>query len=513
MTASVRLMPTRLAAAALTAGVVVAGSAIGTTERVQPIIAAKVVNTSLITDFFGSVGWFVQGAAGSVAIPIDAVVSLPFDALTAIAVAVQHPDYVPSVLSWLVNRYANPAESYPYYTYPWDFKTNALGDIALAFPYPLGPNGTQPGLINGIVDGIANTIGSALSGLPDPAAGAAGADAFWATTAGRILTSVNNLPLAPVWALWDVTDYAGFLPYNVVATIESAIKSPQAIPGLISNLIYGLLGSDAQGGLAGYLIHDLSYPLTTLPGPVGQFATNVVANLQQGLDNLLANLPAPVPPNLLAAKTAAGAAPVSTAAVAGVGAADIPAVTGPSANAVTLAVSGAPDASKSADATKVPDATNVSDTTKVPDATNVSDASKVPDATKAPDNSKSPDAPDASKAPDAPTVPQNKPGEQGGATGTGAPAAGPAAGPEAGDTATAGSTDKPKTTADKVKSGNKVRPGTKAAPSGAAMGNADTSTSTAGSDKPSGGADKPAGGAHPDPSGTSSVTDHAGAAA
>lgn len=504
MTASVRLMPTRLAAAALTAGVVVAGSAIGTTERVQPIIEAKVVNTSLITDFFGSVGWFVQGAAGSVAIPIDAVVSLPFDALTAIAVSVQHPDYVPSVLSWLVNRYANPAESYPYYTYPWDFKTNALGDIALAFPYPLGPSGTQPGLINSIVDGIANTIGGALSGLPDPAAGAAGADAFWATTAGRILTSVNNLPLAPVWALWDVTDYAGFLPYNVVATIESAIKSPQAIPGLISNLIYGLLGSDAQGGLAGYLINDLSYPLTTLPGPVGQFATNVVANLQQGLDNLLANLPAPVPPNVLAAKTAAGAAPVSTAAVTGVGAAGIPAVTGPSVNTVTLAVP---------DATKVPDATNAPDA-KVPDATNATDA-KVPDPTNAPDNSKSPDAPDASKVPDAPAVPQNKPSEQDGAVGTGAPAAGPAGGPAAGDTATAGSTDKPKTTADKVKSGNKVRPGTKAAPSGAATGNPDTSTSTTGSDKPpvSGGINKPAGGAHPDPSSSSSVADHAGAAA
>ncbi|TLH50903.1 hypothetical protein [Mycolicibacterium aubagnense] len=489
-------MPTRLAAAALTAGVVVAGSAIGTTERVQPIIEAKVVNTSLITDFFGSVGWFVQGAASSVAIPIDTVVSLPFDALTAIAVAVQNPGSVPSVLSWLVNRYANPAESYPYYTFPWDFKTNALGDIALAFPYPLGPSGAQPGLINSVVDGIANAIGSALSGLPDPAAGAAGADAFWATTAGRILTSVNNLPMAPVWALWDVADYAGFLPYNVVATIESAIKSPQAIPGLISNLIYGLLGSDAQGGLAGYLIHDLSYPLTTLPGPVGQFATNVVANLQQGLDNLLANLPAPVPPNLLAAKTAAGAAPVSTAAVAGagVGAADIPAVAGPSVNAVTLAVSGAPDA------TKAPDATNVPDAAKAPDVT------KAPDTTKALDNSKSPDAPDASKAPDAPTVPQNKPGEQDGATATG---------PAAGDTGTAGNTDKPKTTADKVKSGNKVRPGTKTAPSGAATGNTDTPTSTTGSDKPpvSGGTDKPAGGAHPDPSGSSSVTDHAGAAA
>ena len=242
MTASVRLMPTKLAAAALAAGVVATGVSIGAAERAVPTIEANVVPTSLITDALAGAGWVVDGLAGSVAIPIEALVSLPFDALTAIAISVQRPDYAPSVLSWLVNRYANPAESYPHYTFPWDFKANAIGNIAFGLPYPLGPSATQLGLINSIADGIANVIGAALGGLPDPTTGVDATDAFWATTPGRIITSLNNVPLAPVWAAWDVVDYVGFLPYNVAATIEAAIKTPQEIPGLLSNLVYGLLG-------------------------------------------------------------------------------------------------------------------------------------------------------------------------------------------------------------------------------------------------------------------------------
>jgi hypothetical protein len=449
-------MPTKLAAAALTAGVVAAGASIGAAERGVPTIKADVVPTSLITDALAGAGWIVDGLAGSVAIPIEAVVSLPFDALTAIAISVQRPDYAPSVLSWLVNRYANPAESYPNYTFPWDFKANAIGNIAFGLPYPVGPSATQPGLINSIADGIANVIGAALGGLPDPATGVAATDAFWATTPGRIVSSLNNVPLAPVWAAWDVVDYVGFLPYNVAATVESAIKNPQDIPGLISNLVYGLLGSDTQGGLAGYLIHDLTYPLTTLPGPVGQFATGVVANLQQGLENLLANLPAPVPPALAstaAAKTVVVSGPAPTAAVHGVTAGDIPAADGPSANSVTLTVAGSPKAPKT------PEAPKTLDTSKAPEAPTAPDSPKAPDASKTQDTAKSQETAN---------TPEAKPDTQG---------------------STAGTPDKK---AGKVKSGNKVRPGTKSAPTGAATGQADKSTTPvsapAGTDKPAGGA-------------------------
>ncbi|SEB23148.1 hypothetical protein SAMN04488580_112138 [Mycobacterium sp. 283mftsu] len=466
MNASVRLMPTKLAAAALAAGVVAAGASIGAAERVVPTIEANVVPTSLITDALAGAGWIVDGLAASVAIPIEAVVSLPFDALTAIAISVQHPAYAPSVLSWLVNRYANPAESYPHYTFPWDFKANAIGNIALGLPYPIGPSTTQLGLINSIADGIANVIGAALGGLPDPSTGVAASDAFWATTPGRIVSSLNNVPLAPVWAAWDVVDYVGFLPYNVAATIESAIKSPQDIPGLVSNLVYGLLGSDTEGGLAGYLIHDLTYPLTTLPGPVGQFATGVVANLQQGLDNLLANLPAPIPPALAstAAAKMAVTGPTPTAAVQGVAAGDIPAVTGPSANTVTLTVADTP---KPADTPKVPDTPKTLDT---PKALDTSKASETPDISKAPESptastdQEAPKAQDTPTAPDASKAPETKPDAQASVTG------------------------KPDKKAGKVKSGNKVRPGTKSAPTGAATGNVDKSTATGGSDKPAGGA-------------------------
>lgn len=468
MTASIRLMPTKLAAAALAAGVVATGVSFGAAERAVPTVEAKVVPTSLITDALAGAGWIVDGLAGSVAIPIEALVSLPFDALTAIAISVQRPDYAPSVLSWLVNRYANPAESYPYYTFPWDFKANAIGNIAFGLPYPVGPSATQPGLINGIADGIANVIGAALGGLPDPATGVAATDAFWATTPGRILTSLNNVPLAPVWAAWDVVDYVGFLPYNVAATIEAAIKTPQEIPGLLSNLVYGLLGSDTEGGLAGNLIGDLSYPLTTLPGPVGQFATALVANIQQGLDNLLANLPMPVPPALAstaAAKTAVVTGPAPTAAVAGVAAGDVPAVDAPSVNTVTLTVSDIP---------KAPGTTKTPDTATTPDAPKMPDTPKTPEAPTTPADPEAPKAPDVPKASDVPKAqdtskaPETTPDTQG---------------------STTGKSDKK---AGKVKSGNKVRPGNKSAQTGAATGRPDTSATPA---SEPGKTDKPAGGA------------------
>lgn len=485
MTASVRLMPTKLAAAALAAGVVATGVSIGAAERAVPTIEASVVPTSLITDALAGAGWVVDGLAGSVAIPIEALVSLPFDALTAIAISVQRPDYAPSVLSWLVNRYANPAESYPHYTFPWDFKANAIGNIAFGLPYPLGPSATQLGLINSIADGIANVIGAALGGLPDPTTGVDATDAFWATTPGRIITSLNNVPLAPVWAAWDVVDYVGFLPYNVAATIEAAIKTPQEIPGLLSNLVYGLLGSDTEGGLAGNLIADLSYPLTTLPGPVGQFATALVANVQQGLDNLLANLPMPVPPALAstaAAKTAVVTGPAPTAAVTGVAAGDIPAVNAPSVNTVTLTVSDTP---KTPDATKTGDATKTPDTAKTPDAAKAPEALDTPKAPEAPATPETPKAPDASKAQDTSKTPETKPDTQGSATG------------------------KPDKKAGKVKSGNKVRPG-KSTQTGTATGQADKPATPA---SETGGTSKPGDGAPTGAPGSNSGADQSGAAA
>ncbi|SHU09588.1 Beta antigen [Mycobacteroides abscessus subsp. abscessus] len=477
MTASIRLMPTKLAAAALAAGVVATGVSIGAADRAVPTVEAKVVPTSLITDALAGAGWIVDGLAGSVAIPIEALVSLPFDALTAIAISVQRPDYAPSVLSWLVNRYANPAESYPHYTFPWDFKANAIGNIAFGLPYPVGPSATQPGLINGIADGIANVIGAALGGLPDPATGVAATDAFWATTPGRILTSLNNVPLAPVWAAWDVVDYVGFLPYNVAATIEAAIKTPQEIPGLLSNLVYGLLGSDTEGGLAGNLIGDLSYPLTTLPGPVGQFATALVANIQQGLDNLLANLPMPVPPALAstaAAKTAVVTGPAPTAAVTGVAAGDVPAVDAASVNTVTLTVSDIP---------KAPGTTKTPDTATTPDAPKMPDTPKTPEAPTTPADPETPKAPDVPKASDVPKAqdtskaPETTPDTQGSTTGKSGKKAG------------------------KVKSGNKVRPGNKSAETSVATGRPDTSATPA---SEPGKTDKPAGGA---PSGSTGSAD------
>ncbi|MUL66479.1 hypothetical protein BOO86_18540 [Mycobacterium sp. CBMA 234] len=496
------MMPTKLAAAGLTAGVIAAGLSIGAAEHVRPTIEVNVANTSAITDVLDRAGWFVDGVAIGAALSFDAVVSLPFDALTVIAITVEHPNFAPSALSWLVNRYVNPADeaSYPYYTYPWDFKTNAVANIAYALPYPLGPSATAPGLINGLADGLANIIGHALAGLPDATDGVDATDAYWGTFNGAMLKSVNNALVAPAWGLRDVASYVGFLPSNVVATIEAAMKSPQNVPGLVSNLVYDLLGSADQYGLAGYLVRDLGHPFTTLPGPVGQFSTNLVANIQHGLENLLANLPTPISPTPVAEKKAAGAMP--TAAVHGVGAGDIPAINGPSANVVTLTVSDTPD---------VP---------KAPETSKVAEAPKAPEAPKVvetPKAAETPKALDIPKAVETPKAPEGKPAAQGDATGTGTPAAGPSAtGHDGGDNAaagTAGKSDKPaeKVKSDKkIKSGNKVQPGTKST-----KGQPDKSTTPGGADKPSTseGADKPAGSGHSDSSGSGSGSDHSGAAA
>jgi hypothetical protein len=441
MNASVRLMPTKFAAAALAAGVVAAGSSIGPigAERALPTIEANVANTSVVTDALYNVGSFIDGVNWGVALPIEAVVSLPFDTLAALAAAVQSPVDAPSALSYLINRYANPSESYVqnfYYTYPWDFKVSAIDDgIAIALPFPLGSSATEQGLIPGIADGIANVIGNALAGLPDPTAGAGATFTFWATPAGGILNSVNNALLAPVLALARVVEYAGFLPYNVEATIESAIQSPQEIPGLVSNLAYGLLGSDAQRGLAGILVNDLSSPLTVLPGAIGQLSTNVVANIQLGLENLLAHLPAPIEPTPLAAVAAKLAAAVPAGADQGVGG-DISAANGPSAKALKLTLPGTRKAAES------------------------------------------------------------KPEAQGGTTDAGAAAAGSSAdGHDGGATAAAGTNEKPVKSAGKVKSGNKVLSGRKSAQGSAATGRVNKSTAPGGTHSDSSGSG--AGSHHP----------------
>ena len=287
MNVAIRPLPTKLAAAVLTAGMVSVGSiAALPPDRALPIESGDVANASVVTDALYRFGDVVSAIASGVTIPSQAASSLPFEVASVIAIASQNPSLGPSLLSWLVQDYLNPADAYPYVTWPYLFKVDAIEGVAGVLPFGE--------LIINATNQLADAINDALSGLPNPAGGAAAVDYFWnETDIGRTVLAANLLVLAPTWALFDTVSYLGYLPGDLEATFESAIQQPGDIPGLISNLVYGLL---SPGGLLGNVIADFTSPFTVLPGPIGELASNLQDAIDDGLDNLLSLLPPPISP-------------------------------------------------------------------------------------------------------------------------------------------------------------------------------------------------------------------------
>jgi hypothetical protein len=282
---------TKFAVALVAAGVVSAASVVGVPEhRSLPVINIDVANASVITDALYGFGDAVNAVASGQALASDAASSLPFDAFTAIAIAAQNPSLSPNLLSWLVHRYVDPSDAYPYYTYPWDIKVSSIEPLAGLLPSPIGSG------IIGAVNQIADAINNALAGLPDPVPGVFATDAFWASDIGRVVVAANLAVVAPVWMLYNTAYYLGYLPADLEGTVESAIQDPSEIPGLVSNLVYGLLSPTPDVGLLGDLLENISLPFTTLPGPIGELATNFVIAISDGIDGLLSRLPAPIEP-------------------------------------------------------------------------------------------------------------------------------------------------------------------------------------------------------------------------
>jgi hypothetical protein len=286
---------TKFAAALMAAGVVTAASIVGVPEnRSLPVLNIDVANASVITDALVGLGGAVDDVAYGVALTLDGAFSLPFDASATVALAVQNPSLGPSLLSWLVQLYANPADAFPYITYPWLFKVNTIEPLAALLPYPLGPNGVDDGLITNAVNQLADAIGNALAGLPSPGPGVLATQEFWDSDIGRTVLAANYAVTAPAWMLYDTALYLGYLPASLEATFESAIQNPSEIAGLVSNLVNGLLSPTS--GLLGNLLDDASLPVTTLPGPIGEGAANVVTAISDSIDNLLSLLPPPISP-------------------------------------------------------------------------------------------------------------------------------------------------------------------------------------------------------------------------
>lgn len=281
---------TKLAAALVAAGVFSAASIVGVPEnRSLPVINIDVANASVITDALYRLGDAVNAAASGAALTGDAVGSFPFDGLSAAVIATQYPSLAPNLLSWLVQRYTNPSSLYPNYAYPYEINYYSIEPLAGMLPSEIGSS------IIGAVNQIADAINGILSGLPNPNAGEFATGQFWATDIGRTVVAANSAVTAPVWMLYETAYYLGYLPAVLEETFESALRDPSEIPGLLSNLVYGLLSPGADG-LLGNVLYYATRPLTTLPGPIGELATNVVTAVSNGIDGLLSLLPPPISP-------------------------------------------------------------------------------------------------------------------------------------------------------------------------------------------------------------------------
>lgn len=301
---ALRIWPTKLAAAVLAAGVVATTSVANLPESQRfPTVSIAVANASAVTDALYGLGDGVGFLTSMVGIHVDATVSLPFEATLVALAAAQDPTVAPNVLSYLVQRFVNPAVGDPIHAYPYDTE-QAFAVLATLFPYPLGPSATEPGLVNEAKLAFAAAFNSVLGQLADPIPGYdAVQDVMTDTVLGGTVVAAQLAVRAPLYMAWNIANYLGYLPANLEATFESAIADPGQIPGLTSNLVYGLLSPDPKVGLFGQLLDDVVHPLTWLPAPIGQ-STNPTAGLANEIrtaindttNGILSVLPTPVKP-------------------------------------------------------------------------------------------------------------------------------------------------------------------------------------------------------------------------
>jgi hypothetical protein len=278
----------------MAAGVVSAASVVSIPEhRWAPTISADVANTSVITDTLYSLGKGVEVLSSTVGIHVDATISLPFEATLAVLAAARNPELAPTVLSYLVQRFVNPAVGEPIRAYPWDFR-QTVAVLAGLLPYPLGPSAAERGFVLAASHAVADAFNAVLGRLVDPLPGFdAVRDVMDNTVIGGVVVAGQQLVRAPLYMAWNTVDYLGNLPANLVATLESAIRTPDQIPGLLSNLVYGLLSPDARVGLLGQLLDNAIDPFTRLPGGWAQQTHDAIAG---SVDRVLSVLPAPVTP-------------------------------------------------------------------------------------------------------------------------------------------------------------------------------------------------------------------------
>jgi hypothetical protein len=261
MTASAlhRRPQTKFAAALAAAGVVSAVSVAGIpAQPALPTISVDVVNASTVTDSLTGLGTGVAVLDSLVGLHVDAVISLPFEASLAVLAAAQHPEVAPNVLSYLVQRFVNPAVGPPIAAYPWETE-QIVALFATLLLYPLGPSATDPGLVNQARFAFADVFNSVLGQLPDPMPGyEAVQDVSNNTVLGGAIVAGQNLVRTPLYTAWTAADFLGNLP----ASLAANPPTPGQLPELAGNLIHGLFSPvnhapEANAGATNRIVSSL----------------------------------------------------------------------------------------------------------------------------------------------------------------------------------------------------------------------------------------------------------------
>ncbi|GAS97709.1 predicted protein [Mycolicibacterium canariasense] len=284
---SVNVRPhTKMMSALLAAGVVAAATPawVQLAQHAAPAVSVAAVQpASVVTDLLYNVGTVVNGVTKIVEAPIEAALWTPDYAIGTVLIGLRDPALIGSLLSFVAQQYLNPT-----YGGFADYGVSGLTDITSVLPPPVGA------WLTGAVAGTVARIGSLFDGLPDPSAGeSAFYDFVNLDFVGNIVDDINWLALAPVYSIAETVSYLGYLPYELEASLESALRNPSEIPGLISNLVWGLI--EPYNGLLGRIVDNFVAPLTYLPG-IGDLISNVYTAIADGVQNLLDLLPAPVTP-------------------------------------------------------------------------------------------------------------------------------------------------------------------------------------------------------------------------
>ena len=273
---------------------------------------------SIVGNLLYNAGKVVDGATTLVEAPLGAALWSPDYAISTVLIGLRDPSIIGSLLSFVAQRYANPIAN--------GFATDAtygLADIISVLPRPIGT------WLTDALWGSADRVGSLFDILPDPTAGEIAFYTFVNDNfIGNIVDDINWLALAPVYSITDTVRYLGYLPYHLEVALETALRHPAEIPGVIANLVRGLV--EPYDGLLGQIVDNFVAPLTYLP-VVGAPIEQVYIALANVVQKVLDLLPTAFTPFAAVQKTAGES--VVSAATAVVSAAPLAA-----ANAVTLDV-------------------------------------------------------------------------------------------------------------------------------------------------------------------------------